>query len=247
MENIQQAIKDIERFHTEIPFDAISYLYDHESNPTIHENITHALKNAYNDDVYSDSLTPLWYAIVAENHLTKDYIDLVVNLFTATDKELKWMYMVLQAQVLVELLSRKYPAEMGEKCLTTIEKYQSRGNSFPYYYLYSCLYYVDARDHKSLLLKLLKRQEDVGLDIIIHQLCRQEFYEAVPMIQEKIEDVKAEDKKRRLNHYLNVLLGKEEFDDTGTYPFYVLRGDWKSHYEKLSEYFGEDDDLDDDL
>ena len=76
----EQAFEILDTKRYGIPFDAIEYLYNHKKNPEILDKIAFSLENAYNSTVYYDLQldfyysTPIWYAIVAENHA-----DLKVN------------------------------------------------------------------------------------------------------------------------------------------------------------------------
>ena len=85
MNAVNEAIQIIESTKEGIPFEAIEYLYNHESTPEITEKIIFALKNVYNEEVFYDAEddrywnTPLWYAIVAENYLSERLIDPVIK------------------------------------------------------------------------------------------------------------------------------------------------------------------------
>lgn len=131
MQTIEEAFQTIERTKEGIPFEAIEYLYNHESTPEINEKIIFAVENAYNEEVYYDAEedrylnTALWYAIVAENHLSEALIDPVVKMLTNEEDE--WDFLNEQGSFLVGLLAQKYPDTVAEKVLTARGAIREKG------------------------------------------------------------------------------------------------------------------------
>ncbi len=74
IKSTEQAFLILDTQERGVPFSAIKYLYNQPSSESLLNRIIFALLHAY-DGTYYDShdyfyyFTPLWYAIVSENHL----------------------------------------------------------------------------------------------------------------------------------------------------------------------------------
>ena len=116
IQTIQEAITIIDNQVQGIPYEAIDFLRNHDTNSIISDKILYALANAYKGEAYySDKFnimmpTPLWYAVVAEKHLNQQMFEYVLELFTVEED---WDLMNEQAVYLVGLLAKKYPSEFN--------------------------------------------------------------------------------------------------------------------------------------
>lgn len=110
--SIKEAFLTIDRQKEGIPFEAIRFLYNHLPSRAIRKKIIYALKHAY-DDTYYDAEgdyylpTPLWYAIIAEKHLSKKLVKQAIKLFTTTNDD--WDFLDEQWMCLIGKLAEKYP------------------------------------------------------------------------------------------------------------------------------------------
>lgn len=110
-ESVDDAFTMLDNFEQGVPYEAIRYLGDQKTSEKIKLKIIHSLQNAYTGFYFNEkenywSSAPLWYAIVAEKHLSKELIDPVINLFSTDDD---WDALDEQGEFLIGLFSDSYP------------------------------------------------------------------------------------------------------------------------------------------
>ncbi len=247
MNTVKEAIETIDTTKEGIPFEAIEFLYNHESTPEIMKKIIFSLDNAYNDDVYYDPEedrqwnTPLWYAIVAENHLSEALIDPVIGLYFTTDPD--WDYMNEQGLFLIGKLAQKYPDEVAEKVISTLEKHldSKSKEDYPYLFLFDFLYYIDAERYQNRLLKILAHKNLEYADMFAVHMADLQIKEAIPIIKEKLKHKDIHFITRNEFEYaLKKLETGKDKDEEYAKPYAETRGPWKEYYEGFEKIFYDD-------
>ncbi len=245
MNTIAEAFEAIDNHREGIPFEAIAFLYNHPQDEEIERKIIFALTHAYDEETYYDEeqdeqlSTPLWYAIVAENHLSKSLIDPVIRLFTTTEED--WDYLNEQGGYLVGALGEKFPDLMPEKVLQAIEEQVAKESNDPYLYLYEAFYFMDAEKYKDRLLRLLADERVYWLSGLLYIFVDNQIKEAIP-IMKQIQQ--RDDLDFITKNELNVLLeeletGKTEHPEPYL-PYVKQRDFWKEHYQPIDKYFYSD-------
>jgi phosphopantetheine adenylyltransferase len=246
IKNLNEAFQILKDTKEGIPFDAIKFIRNNKTTQEIIDKIGFSLSNAYNADIYYDkesdfySSEPLWCAIIAEKHITKELIDPVINLYISNKNH--WEYLNEQGLYLIGLLSEKFPNIVPEKVLTTIENEVKNKTKNIYIYLFDALYYIDAEKNKNKLLDLLKNENLNYLEAYVNHITDLKIKEAIPIIKEIIEkDNISEFIIRGLKYSLEQLeTGKIDHSDIAK-PYSKDRGDWESHYKNFEQYFYPDD------
>ena len=245
MDSVEEAFSRIESTKEGIPFEAIEYLYNHKSTPEISEKLIYFLDNAYHVEVYYDVdedrylNTSLWYAIVAENHLSETLIDPVINLFTTEEED--WDFLNEQGHFLVGLLAQKYPDVFAEKALNAIAKVLEKKAFTPYLFLFDFVYFIDVNRYKERLLNLLAQKDMDYVDAFAMHIADIQLKEAIPVIKE-IRQRKNLDviTRNELKFVLEKLETDKHEDEEYAKPYVELRGPWKAHYKPLAKIFYDD-------
>jgi hypothetical protein len=215
-------------------------LYDHEKNEAITKKLAFSLENAYNEAVYYDkagdfySPAPLWYAIVAENHLSEALVQPIISLYTSTDTK-DWDYLNEQGSFLVGKISK----ELGEKAtkpfLDAIEKYSKSDNQYPTLYLFECLSFLDHQKDLPQLLRILENEEYIWLDPFAIHLAYAEIKGVLPRLKEILDYYyKIGDSGFTSNELEEVIkeleTGKTKYPEFKQ-PLFERRENWKIEYE----------------
>ncbi len=170
--SIEQAFSIIEEQIFDIPYKAIKYLQTQPNNQLIDKRIQFHLEKEINtlSEYYFDEdfefylNTPLWYAIVAENHINDSLIDLIIEL---SIKEFDNDFLREQFLRLEKIaIFNGYSEKVIEKKLSLIEKYC---NSSSTDYNLSCLFdgleYIEQEKDKERLFE------------IFQLICKRKFYD----------------------------------------------------------------------
>lgn len=247
--DIETAFIALDRNRRGIPFHAIEFLYNHPRNEKISEKIFFALKNAYDEDLVYDPDRhhylpfPLWYAIVAENHLSENLIDPVINLFTTTDKD--WDFLNEQGQYLLVKLAEKFPEPTIEKVVAAIEKQVKLDSKNPYLFLFDTLFYADLEKYGKRLLAILAHPKNYWKDSFASHIAHLQIKEAIPVLQQLIENQKNnkdEFSEISLREYEGTLEqlqnGKVKYPEFSR-PYFQDREFWKDYYLNFEKSFND--------
>ncbi len=186
---IESAFHELDTTNKPGPIEAIDFLYNHERDRLITAKIAYSLRNAYNDDVYLNKLTgeysytPIWYAIVAENHLSEELISPIINLFTTTDQDMDVLNE--QGQIIVTKLCDELGDVATSKVMDAIEKYTSYDNRYPLLFLFDCLAYAKDEKYLPQILRILEDDDNLGyIDSFAVELAHAEIKGALPRLKE---------------------------------------------------------------
>lgn len=239
IQTIDKAFETIDTQAKGIPYEAIDFLRNQESNVLISKKLVHALENAYKGEVYYSDLhrmmlpAPLWYAVVAEKHLSQDLFEPLLNLFTLEED---WDLMNEQAVYLVGLLARKYPVEFVNRVLDFIEENIKADNKKPYIYSFEALYYA-IDDQFDRIHSILDKENFHWLDHYIRVLgdlqrndTLQKFKEILPKYNNKHTAIE-------LQYYIDVMEGKVPDFQKGVAFCEMRDQEWKNHYQHMEYIF----------
>lgn len=243
IQSIAQAYEILDTQVKGIPYEAIDFLRNQETDEAIVKKMVFALKNAYNGEVYySDEFrimlpTPLWYAVVAEKHLSEDLFEPLLNMFTVEED---WDLMNEQAVYLVGLLARKYPVDFVNKVLDFIEENISKDNKKPYLYCFEALYYAE-NEQFNRIYSVLEKENFHWVDHYIRVLgdlmrkdSLQKFKNILPKFEGKHTAVE-------LQYYIDAMEGKESDFEQGTAFCEMRDSEWKNHYQQMEDIFASAD------
>lgn len=237
---IQEAFSVLDNAKQGVPFEAIRFLYEHEPCKEITDKIVYALENAYNNSVYYDSNenvffdTPLWYAVVAEKHISADLIAPVISLFTTCYED--WDFLNEQGGYLVGKICEKLPATAPEAFFKAIYQQVTQSSSFPYLYLYDALLFVDKETHTKDMVDLLTSKNFKWLELYCDYLADIKLLEAQPVIRRIYERMEEPAIKKELKQVLKRFsIEGEQLESIRA--FSQQRAPWDEHYKLYEESF----------
>lgn len=233
---IQQAFHILDTQRQGIPFDAIKFLKKKPKQPKIEQKILFALTHVYDDTYYDDEtdfyyLTPLWYAIVAETHLSKNLINLVISLFTTTEED--WDFLDEQGQYLIGKLAESYPDAVMEQVIRVIDLRIDEKSEFPYLYLFDVFYFIDKEKYKDWLLKTLENEHLLWIASFATTIADLEIKEAIPVLKRILERGVDDFSKADVEEALKELEMGVHFYPEQSKPYCQERGDWEQYYLPL--------------
>lgn len=245
----QEAFARLEAFVEGIPFEAIRYLYDHEPDPVILEKTRFALEHAYDDDLYYDEGTgqyshaPLWYSIVAEQHLDLSLLPPVISFYTDYDHDSDFLNE--QGLFLLEKLCEKFGEQAVLPVMDAIDRVLETPSDRPYLFLFNCLRYADA-SQLDRVLSWLDNPNNIWLDALVGQMadCPQ-FQGSLPKLKALQAHYKAQ-WNRNKSHSLkdNLLMGEFEYvikqiknGEAASPPYSATREHWEEHYKPFAKNF----------
>ncbi len=245
--SISEAIEKIEERKEGIPFEAIKYLYESPPSKKISKKIIYALKHAL-DDTYYDKKDdyfydiPLWYAIVAENHLSKKLIKLVIKLYisdyTYGD------FMNEQGEYLIGKLAQKFPDLVIKKVKKAIDKMIDKNLDLPYLYLFDVFYYADKEKNKKWLLETLGKENLYWKGTLAYIIAELRIKEAIPILEDLIEKEQNPFEKGDLEESLEILKSEKSEAER---PYCEKRENWEEHYSGMEECFYKEEDDDEEI
>ncbi|MBA4320267.1 MAG: hypothetical protein C0412_17870 [Flavobacterium sp.] len=238
--SIDSAFEILDNFKQGVPYEAIRYLREQKSSKKMTSKILHALQNTYTGFYYSEkenysAPTPLWYATVAETHLSKDFIDPIISLFSADDD---WDAMNEQGEFLIGLLSDAYPKITVSKVMDFIDKMIVKNSSSPYLYLFDALYKADLPKHKTWFLKTLASKNMQWNELFVSLVANLGITEAIPIIKKRLDSLEPDDFSRGEYEY-----ALEKFaEGPSCYPpYHKTRGNWEKHFVIFEDIFFDDE------
>ncbi len=238
MNNIQQAFQIIDKQTEGIPYEAIDFLRKQETTPELTDKIVDAVKNAYNGKkYYNETLrlmmpAPLWYAVVAEKHLSEEFFEPVLQLF---DVEEDWDLLNEQAVYLVGLLAKKYPGQFVPKVLEYIEKSIDKENKKPYLYSFEALYYAPD-DQFERIHKMLYRENFLWLDHYVRILGDINHADTLQHFKKLLPKVEGTHAAVELKYYIDAMEGRAAMEKG--IAFCEMRDEnWRNHYQQMEQIF----------
>ncbi|MEO1625865.1 MAG: SEC-C metal-binding domain-containing protein [Bacteroidota bacterium] len=249
IDSIEKAFHQIDTFRDGIPFEAIRYLYNHKPDRRIKDRVIFALEMAYDsDEFYDPSLddylsAPLWYSIVAENHLDMSFIPPIIGLVTTTKND--WDFLSEQCNYLVG----RSCAELGEaavqKYMEAIQKHVAQNSELAYLFLFDSLRFADKEKYEELVLSFLDNPDLEWLDSMVMHVAEAGFHNTLPRIKDLQKHFSAVPDE---NFMLSLKLGEiklaidllespdpEELQSCKTY--FETRKDWEEHYKAFEGNF----------
>jgi len=251
IETIEAAFAEIEKKQERVPVEAIEFLHNCETDDVIIEKLKFSLENAY-DDIYFDAQddyyypTPLWYAIVAEEHLCEELVQPIISLFS-TEFVDDWDYLNEQGGFLVGKLCDYICEKAVTPILEAIRDYCTK-EGYPILYLFDCLHYINNELHLPLIFDILKNDNFTFLDAFAVELAHAQVTETLDRLKEirQLRTEKNETKPDSWFRYFIVEIDEaiEELE-TGVLkypemskPEFKMRPYWKDVYK---DYYKEDE------
>lgn len=234
-----------------IPFEAIEFLYHHSTDEEIIGKIQHSFEKAYNfsAEIKKDYHGPeLWYAIVAEKHLSISLLDPIIKLITKVSQGSD--FLDEQISVLIGLMGKNHGSIAVEKVLTAIENSleDKSGEDYPYLYLFDILFYADPIQQEEIITRILEHPNNAYFAPFAITICYAGMTQFIPKIKEliKAKDQKAADHLFELDYLIPELEEniKKLKSDTlknskAAVPYFEQRGPWKEYYQELTDLFEE--------
>nr|WP_320119586.1 SEC-C metal-binding domain-containing protein [uncultured Marinifilum sp.] len=234
-----QAFEVIDTCSKGIPYEAIDFLRNQENSEDINKKLVYALQNAYKGEAYySDDLrimlpAPLWYAVVAEKHLSEDLFEPLLDLFTTEED---WDLMNEQAVYLVGLLAKKYPDSFIDKILYFIEENIKKENKTPYLFCFEALYY--AKDEKfDHINSILEKDNFHWIDHYIRVLGDLMREDTLAKFKALLTKYEGKHTAIELQYYIDVMEGRVSDFQKGVAFCEMRDPQWKNHYQQMEHIF----------
>ncbi|WP_283242707.1 YecA family protein [Marinifilum caeruleilacunae] len=236
---IQQAFEILDTKATGIPYEAIDFLREQESSEELSKKLVYALTNAYKGEVYYSEKhrimlpAPLWYAVVAEKHLSEDLFEPLLEMFTTEED---WDLMNEQAVYLVGLLAKKFPESFIEKVLFFIEENIKKENKTPYIFSFEALYY--AKDHQfERIHSMLDEANFHWVDHYIRVLGDLQREDTLKKFKEILPKFEGKHTAIELQYYIDVMEGRVSDYEQGVAFCEMRDPEWKNHYQHMEQMF----------
>ncbi|MDX2305090.1 MAG: SEC-C domain-containing protein [Microscillaceae bacterium] len=253
----QEAFTILENPSVGIPMEAIKFLYNYGPDEEILEKIIFALKNAYKDVFFDEEEgmyldIPLWYAIVAENHLDIRLVDVIIQLFVEADFEMD--FLSEQCGYLVGKLCETFGEEAIENFFHAIEDALIGRSDLPSLFLFDCFYFLDPEKYQERILNLLHDKNFYWKEALIIHLRHPKFIVFKPALEKILKEANflanirdswlykslAKETQASIN-----LMVEETDKNASDLAFSQTRENWESHYEKLQDHFTPKEDSED--
>lgn len=247
IETIEQAFVEIEKKQEKVPWEAIEFLRSHDKNEKIAEKLKFSLSNAYNKEVYHDKETdyyyptPLWYAIVAENQVSEELIEPVIQLFI-TEEE-RWDYLNEQGMYLVGKLCEEFGDKAVDPILQAILKDSKQKTDNSALFLFDCLHYINKEKHLPIIFEILENENYEWISSFAVHLGNAQITETLDRLKEIKKSLEGETNPKE--SYLDLLTmgdleeviteleeGKNMYPEFAM-PYFKKRKDWKEQYKNL--------------
>ncbi|MGQ1910097.1 YecA family protein [Marinifilum sp. RC60d5] len=234
-----QAFEVIDTCSKGIPYEAIDFLRNQENSEDINKKLVYALQNAYKGEAYySDELrimlpAPLWYAVVAEKHLSEDLFEPLLDLFTTEED---WDLMNEQAVYLVGLLAKKYPNAFIDKVLYFIEENIKKENKTPYLFCFEALYYAQEEKFDRIH-SILEKENFHWLDHYIRVLGDLMREDTLAKFKAMLPKFEGKHTAIELQYYIDVMEGRVTDFQKGVAFCEMRDSEWKNHYQQMEHIF----------
>ena len=137
----------------------------------------------YNVEIDHYYLTPLWYAVVAEHHLSEALIQPVIQLYTVTSLE-GWDYLSERGMNMIGLLCEKFGETAVTPTLEFILAYVEKKERHPILYLFDCLYFINKEKHLPIIFNILKYDQFIWVDAFAVALAHAQIAEPLDRLKE---------------------------------------------------------------
>ncbi|PKQ61604.1 hypothetical protein BZG02_15575 [Labilibaculum filiforme] len=238
-----QAFEIIDTQVKGIPYEAIDFLRNQENSEELTKKLVFALKNAYNGEAYySDEFrimlpTPLWYAIVAEKHLSEDLFEPLLDMFSVEED---WDLLNEQAVYLVGSLAKKFPVQFTDKVLDFIEENIKADNKKPYLYCFEALYY-STNEQFNRIHSVLDKKNFHWVDHYIRVLGDLQRTDTLQKFKDILPKFKGTHTAIELQYYIDVMEGKATDFQKGVAFCEMRDPEWKNHYQHMEHIFSSAD------
>ncbi len=250
--SLKEAIAVLETRAPHIPFEAIHYLREQPTTDELMREIVFALNHAYSDLYYDEvneqwSITPVWFAIVAEAHLDERLIAPVIRLFTSSESDSDWLNE--QGMYLIGALSKKYGEKVVDEVIWAIDKLISLKSDMPYLFLFDAFYYVDQSKYKKWLLETLQKEGLFWRESFASHVADLQIKEALPILNQWLTEAKTKKEGSDvsipdLKSFIRQLQTGESKYPEQSLPYHKTRKDWETHYKPLEKRLADDWDED---
>jgi hypothetical protein len=235
-----------------IPFAAIDFLY---RDPSVGASraVVSALTN-FSDHQYcweDCELTPIWYAMAAEGHISEELIKPVIG-FYKENNENETDLLNEQGQYLIGMLAQKYPDAAAEMVLTAMEEAARDGSDDSVYFLFDVFSFCEIDKYKDRLLALLERDDLFWHDALASTIGYLQIKEALPILIRQAKRLQAEKPSPGSTAYSHLIeideaitqleTGEDLFPDVNA-PLCLKRGPWKEEYADAEDCFYASDSL----
>ncbi|MCL5667104.1 MAG: SEC-C domain-containing protein [Patescibacteria group bacterium] len=231
-----------------IPYNAIKFLRQQPTTTQLFDQIIFSSIHAYDDTYYDEQFdwnhaTPLWYAIVAENHLTEKLIDPVLALF-AEDSNETWDFLDEQGEKLLGLLVDKFPGKTIAKTKTFLDKLLKKNIKSPYLHTAAVFEHKAARAEIPWLLKFISHPNNQWQGYYAYLLAKQGITEAIPTLKAMHAKIKNDLERREIETAIEDLeylktTGKKRSDED--ILEYNEDYNWETHFKKFEDRFYPDE------
>jgi hypothetical protein len=240
--SIEQAINILVESKKEIPYDAIKFLYNHPKDQKISDAIIYYIERAYEheesfEDIPFDVNTPLWFSIVAENHLSEDLLMPVARIFRSDNYFND--YLQEQGLILIEKLFEKFPSTTTVKAFELTKVLVEFNADLPYASLFNCFRYIDIKKEQIWFEKTIQNPLLICYDYFIEKLADIRYKEFLPLLKEMKEKITSNYLLDQINDAIDRL--ESEIDPSPYEPSYVTRGDWETYFRDCEEDILSDD------
>jgi len=192
IQTISDAIRDLEQGAVEgySPDKAIRFLKDQTFNDEIDDRISWAIREANNPDHFYNEetdewlMTPLYYAWIAEEHLSEKLVKALIH-YATTTYEGKFLELEEQLRFLAGKLGAFYPETIPPRFLKVFRRQAIRQSDKTYEILLQALYFIDKNQYHQELLEILNLGERTEYwDIYVDVLSHLQLMEALPKVEE---------------------------------------------------------------
>lgn len=235
----KQAFEILDTTAKGIPYEAIDFLRNQETNEEIKKRLVNALKNAYNGEKYYSEKyrvmlpAPLWYAVVAEKHLNEDMFEPLLDMFTVEED---WDLMNEQAVYLVGSLAKKFPIQFVNKVLDFIEENIKADNKKPYIYCFEALYYATEEQFERIH-SILEKENFHWVDHYIRVLGDLMRDDSLKKFKELLPKFEGKHTAIEIQYYIDVMEGKAPDFEQGKAFCEMRDSEWKNHYQHMEYIF----------
>ena len=176
--SLQEAFQMLDNSTGYLPFTAIDYLHKHPLTKELEDKIVFSLNS-----VKSSTVKALFYAIVAEEHLSKKFIEPVVALLSTKHLE---TYEALdeEANYLLQKLVQKYPDEVMKGVMMTLERilYKHENILAFYPYLFEVFQFVNKKKYTPWFIKIMQTRFYIS-DIFLKSVMYLGILETIPYVR----------------------------------------------------------------
>jgi len=241
---VQEAFNDLDHYGADhyFPAKAIEFLQNHPTTQTIEDRIARAIREVHNPEYFYISeldkwlIAPLYYAIVAEEHLTEKVVKAVIH-FVTFGHDNEFEPFEEQIYFLAGKLGYTFPGSIPPSFLNVIERQVKRKSNSNYEVLYDALLYIDPHTYKDQLLSLLELHERFNgtLCIYVELLACIGLTSALPKVEYLVELYGSD---FLMDHEETMAIFNKTMDpEVINGSIFESRAHWKAHYpERLKNY-----------